>query len=79
MNGRSRNLTRRLLYRRRFTSQHTGGLLQISSKCHLRRLQGRLPGALRIPLAKTFQLEEVAEAHRYMEENKALGKIVVLT
>jgi NADPH:quinone reductase-like Zn-dependent oxidoreductase len=36
-------------------------------------------GALRIPLAKTFHLDEIVEAHRYMEENKALGKIVVLT
>jgi NADPH:quinone reductase-like Zn-dependent oxidoreductase len=36
-------------------------------------------GGLRIPLAKTFHLEEVAEAHRCMEYNKALGKIVVLT
>ena len=36
-------------------------------------------GALRIPLAKNFHLEEIAKAHRYMEENKALSKIVVLT
>jgi NADPH:quinone reductase-like Zn-dependent oxidoreductase len=36
-------------------------------------------GALRLPLAKYFRLDEIAEAHRCMEENKALGKIVVLT
>jgi NADPH:quinone reductase-like Zn-dependent oxidoreductase len=35
-------------------------------------------GTLRIPLAKAFHLDEIAEAHRCMEENNALGKIVVL-
>ncbi len=35
-------------------------------------------GALRIPLARTFRLSEIVEAHRYMEQNQALGKIVVL-
>ena len=36
-------------------------------------------GALRIEAAKTFHLDEIVEAHRVMEENKAGGKIVVLT
>jgi NADPH:quinone reductase-like Zn-dependent oxidoreductase len=36
-------------------------------------------GTLRIQLGRTFQLDEIVEAHRYMEENKAGGKIVVLT
>ncbi|MCW3094787.1 MAG: NADPH:quinone reductase [Chthonomonadaceae bacterium] len=35
-------------------------------------------GALRIQIGKTFPLDEIAEAHRCMEENKAGGKIVVL-
>ena len=36
-------------------------------------------GKLRIHIGKTFRLEEIVEAHRCMEENKAGGKIVVLT
>jgi NADPH:quinone reductase-like Zn-dependent oxidoreductase len=36
-------------------------------------------GALKVQVGKVFQLEEIVEAHRTMEENKAGGKIVVLT
>jgi NADPH:quinone reductase-like Zn-dependent oxidoreductase len=36
-------------------------------------------GTLRVQVGKTFHLNEIAEAHRCMEENKAGGKIVVLT
>jgi NADPH:quinone reductase-like Zn-dependent oxidoreductase len=36
-------------------------------------------GALHIQIGKTFKLDEIAEAHRCMEENNAGGKIVVLT
>ncbi|NUX55747.1 zinc-binding alcohol dehydrogenase family protein [Paraburkholderia youngii] len=33
---------------------------------------------LRVPVGKVFRLDEIVEAHRCMEENKAGGKIVVL-
>ncbi|KZF23343.1 Zn-dependent oxidoreductase [Xylona heveae TC161] len=36
-------------------------------------------GSLRIPIGKTFQLDQIVDAHRCMEENKGNGKIVVLT
>ena len=36
-------------------------------------------GALRVQVGKTFQLDEIVEARRCMEENRAGGKIVVLT
>ena len=36
-------------------------------------------GTLEVRIAKTFQLDEIVEAHRLMEDNKAGGKIVVLT
>ena len=36
-------------------------------------------GALRVQVGRTFALDEIVEAHRCMEENKAGGKIVVLT
>jgi NADPH:quinone reductase-like Zn-dependent oxidoreductase len=36
-------------------------------------------GTLHVNVGKVFHLNEIAEAHRCMEENKAGGKIVVLT
>jgi NADPH:quinone reductase-like Zn-dependent oxidoreductase len=36
-------------------------------------------GKLSVQIGKTFRLDEIVEAHRCMEENKAGGKIVVLT
>jgi NADPH:quinone reductase-like Zn-dependent oxidoreductase len=36
-------------------------------------------GKLRVQVARTFRLDEIVEAHRLMEENRAGGKIVVLT
>ncbi len=36
-------------------------------------------GRLHIQIGKTFRLDDIVEAHRCMEENKAGGKIVVLT
>ena len=36
-------------------------------------------GTLPVPIGRTFSLDEIVEAHRCMEENKAGGKIVVLT
>ena len=35
-------------------------------------------GTLKIQVGRVFQMEEIVEAHRLMEENKAGGKIVVL-
>ncbi len=36
-------------------------------------------GTLKIEIGRVFRLDEIVEAHRVMEENKAGGKIVVLT
>ena len=36
-------------------------------------------GTLRVQVGRTFHLDEIVEAHRCMEENKAGGKIVVMT
>ena len=36
-------------------------------------------GGLRVQVGKVFKLDDIVEAHRCMEENKAGGKIVVLT
>lgn len=35
-------------------------------------------GSLQVSVAKTFKLDEIADAHRLMEENTAGGKLVVL-
>ena len=39
--------------------------------------EGLASGALKPVIAKTFKLEKVANAHRYMESNQQIGKIVV--
>jgi NADPH:quinone reductase-like Zn-dependent oxidoreductase len=45
----------------------------------LEELAGQIAaGSLHVQVGRTFQLDEIAEAHRFMEENKAGGKIVVL-
>jgi NADPH:quinone reductase-like Zn-dependent oxidoreductase len=36
-------------------------------------------GAISVPIGKVFHLDEIVDAHRLMESNKASGKIVVLT
>lgn len=36
-------------------------------------------GTMHISVGKLFHLDEIVEAHRCMEENRAGGKIVVLT
>jgi NADPH:quinone reductase-like Zn-dependent oxidoreductase len=36
-------------------------------------------GDLKVQIGKVFRLDQIVEAHRCMEENKAGGKIVVLT
>lgn len=36
-------------------------------------------GRYRANLDRTFEMSEIADAHRYMEENRAAGKVVVVT
>ena len=36
-------------------------------------------GTLRAQIGRVFKLDDIVEAHRCTEENKASGKIVVLT
>jgi NADPH:quinone reductase-like Zn-dependent oxidoreductase len=40
-------------------------------------LRGLAEGHLKPVIAKTFRLDEIVEAHRYLESNQQLGKIVV--
>ena len=36
-------------------------------------------GAAKVPIGKVFTIDEIVEAHKTMEENKAGGKIVMTT
>ena len=39
--------------------------------------EGLADGSLKPIIAKTFPLEEIIEAHRYLESNQQIGKVVV--
>ncbi|MDT8311697.1 MAG: zinc-dependent alcohol dehydrogenase family protein [Methylophaga sp.] len=39
--------------------------------------QGLTDGSLKPVIAKTFKLDDIVEAHRYLESNQQLGKIIV--
>jgi NADPH:quinone reductase-like Zn-dependent oxidoreductase len=36
-------------------------------------------GRYRVNIDRTFELDEIRDAHRYMEANRAVGKLVALT
>ena len=40
-------------------------------------LRGLAEGHLKPVIARTFQLDEIVEAHRFLESNEQIGKIVV--
>jgi len=40
-------------------------------------LDGVRSGSLRPVIAKTFPFDQIVEAHRFLESNEQLGKIVV--
>ena len=57
-----------------------GGTAQDFMKTPLQDIVDRIEaGALAVHVGKVFQMSNIAEAHRCMEENRAGGKIVILT
>ena len=40
-------------------------------------LQGLTSGRLKPVIARTFPLDQIAEAHRYLESNQQVGKVIV--
>ena len=36
-------------------------------------------GGAKVPIGKVFNIDEIVEAHRTMEENKGDGKIMITT
>ena len=47
-----------------------------NGKC--RFIQEVEAGRTRVKIGRTFKLEEIVEAHRVMEENRAQGKLVIV-
>jgi NADPH:quinone reductase-like Zn-dependent oxidoreductase len=41
-------------------------------------VDGVAAGRYRVSLDRVFHFDQIVEAHRYMEENRAKGKLVVL-
>ncbi len=65
-------------YSVRFTTINTHGLTRENSAAPLQNILYAVEaGRYRVNLDRTFQLDEIVEAHRYMEENRAAGKPVV--
>ncbi len=42
-------------------------------------VDGVATGDNKIKIDRTFALDEIVEAHSYMESNKATGKLVIMT
>ncbi len=61
----------------RLTS-YSGGAEDLPPSVLQRIIEGIKDGRIRVNLDRVFKIDEIAEAHRYMESNKASGKIVCL-
>jgi NADPH:quinone reductase-like Zn-dependent oxidoreductase len=48
------------------------------ARAQARVLRGLAEGQLKPVIARTFRLDEIVEAHRYLESNQQVGKIVVV-
>jgi NADPH:quinone reductase-like Zn-dependent oxidoreductase len=57
---------------------YNGGNEDFMSTPYTELLNQISSGEMRVQVGKTFTLDQIVEAHRTMEENKARGKIVVL-
>lgn len=53
------------------------GRPEVYARAHKLILQGLAEGHLQPVIAKTFPLAQIVEAHRYLESNQQIGKIVV--
>ncbi|KAF2093226.1 GroES-like protein [Rhizodiscina lignyota] len=56
-----------------------GGVKEVMETPYNELVKQVSEGTAKVQVGKVFKLDEIAEAHRVMEENKAGGKIVVLT
>ncbi len=59
-------------------TSYSGDAKDLSPAVFQRFVKSIEQGAFQVPLARTFKLEEIQEAHATMDENRVAGKIVVL-
>jgi NADPH:quinone reductase-like Zn-dependent oxidoreductase len=57
---------------------YDGGVTEFMETPYTKLLEQVEQGSLRLPVGSVYGLEQIVEAHRAMEENRAGGKIVVL-
>jgi NADPH2:quinone reductase len=63
----------------RLTSYVSESLTAANAQAPLQHIVDAIAeGRYRVQVDRVFKLDEIAEAHRYMEENRATGKLVVL-
>lgn len=63
----------------RLTVYHSGRTSSERSTAALQEIvEGVAQGRYRVNLQRSFRLTEIVEAHRFMEENRGSGKLVVL-
>lgn len=60
-------------------TNYSGGADDLGADNLQRFLDDIERGDLRVSVAKTFELDEIQEAHRHMDESRGAGKLVVLT
>ena len=56
---------------------YTGGSMDLAKDLLQAFLEEVETGKIRLNIDRTFKLDAMVEAHQYMEDNKAKGKIVV--
>ncbi len=57
---------------------YAGEAENVTSKQLQSFIDGITKGRYRVNIDRVFRFEEIVEAHRYMENNQAMGKLVVL-
>jgi NADPH:quinone reductase-like Zn-dependent oxidoreductase len=62
-----------------YLTTYDGGVAEFMSMPLQELVDQIADGTMRVQIGKVFNLDEIAEAHRLMDSNKAGGKIVVLT
>ena len=61
-----------------FLTSYSGGSEDVTAEQLQAYVDDVAAGKIAVGLDRTFSLDEIVEAHRYMEANKAQGKLVVL-
>ena len=61
-----------------FLTSYSGGSDDVTAEQLQAYVDDVAAGKVIVALDRTFSLNEIVEAHRYMEANKATGKLVVL-